>query len=334
MTLIKEAFLEVLRNYKEETKQPIVKNPIALDIRKSLPDLIKHRTGIDESIYRIYGSAGQGNWAEIPWIAILDRDITTSTQEGIYICYLFSADMQKVYLSLAFGWTQYETEYGIKVGQDRILHDVRSLRSFIKSDTRNFETELIDLRSSRTLARGYELGTILNKEYYINDFPDDESFVKDFLELLNIYKEVKDLNYRKLSQADYEEVDAYQEVTISSAGVYDWNTAQKELARLGRKYENKPVAEKVKLAKTLARNPKFARLIKQAAEYKCQICGTKGFEKKNKELYAEAHHLDELAIARIDNPARMICVCPQCHRVIHYGSDEELNLRGKLRITY
>lgn len=37
-----------------------------------------------------------------------------------------------------------------------------------------------------------------------------------------------------------------------------------------------------------------------------------------------AWYKDELAVARIDNPLRMICVCPTCHRILHYGNDASL----------
>ncbi len=56
--------------------------------------------------FKVQGSVGQGNWAKIPWIAIMDTRITTSTQLGEYIVYLFSEDMSSVYLTLAQGVTE------------------------------------------------------------------------------------------------------------------------------------------------------------------------------------------------------------------------------------
>lgn len=49
--------------------------------------------------------------------------------------------------------------------------------------------------------------------------------------------------------------------------------------------------------------------------------------KLNAVRYAEAHHKSELAKTKIDNPNDMICVCPTCHKVIHFGSEEELTRR-------
>jgi hypothetical protein len=54
-------------------------------ITQDLPHLIKQfvsSSGRDAEKYRIYGSVGQLNWtlAYVPWVAILRREITTSTE--------------------------------------------------------------------------------------------------------------------------------------------------------------------------------------------------------------------------------------------------------------
>ncbi|MCH7667332.1 MAG: HNH endonuclease [Acidobacteria bacterium] len=35
--------------------------------------------------------------------------------------------------------------------------------------------------------------------------------------------------------------------------------------------------------------------------------------------YAEVHHHEELAQGGLDVPSNMLCVCPSCHREVHYG---------------
>jgi MrcB-like, N-terminal domain len=80
-------------------------------ITQRLPELLTsfvEETGRDISRYRVYGSVGQPNWtlAYIPWVAILRRDITRSTERGYYVVLLFSQDMQSCFLSLNQGFTQ------------------------------------------------------------------------------------------------------------------------------------------------------------------------------------------------------------------------------------
>tara|TARA_B100001964_G_scaffold141331_1_gene155804 strand:+ start:264 stop:1160 length:897 start_codon:yes stop_codon:yes gene_type:complete len=79
--------------------------------------------------------------------------------------------------------------------------------------------------------------------------------------------------------------------------------------------------KKYRIAKALARNTKLAQLIKEKAQYKCEICGIDGFEKRNGGKYAEVHHKDELGAGGKDLPSNMICVCPTCHRKIHFGKE-------------
>ncbi|MFC2022646.1 hypothetical protein ACFLTL_00645 [Chloroflexota bacterium] len=94
------------------------------------------------------------------------------------------------------------------------------------------------------------------------------------------------------------------------------------------------VKERVKLAKYLSRNPTYSRLVKERAHYVCELCGASPFIQKNGMPFAEAHHLDELAVARIDNPLRMICVCPTCHRIIHFGNEDSIQSRLGLKTKH
>ena len=95
-----------------------------------------------------------------------------------------------------------------------------------------------------------------------------------------------------------------------------------------------PMAQRIRLrrvnAMCMARSRKIARFVKERANYQCEICGQPGFLQTNGELYAEAHHWDEVARFQTDDPGRMCCVCPTCHRVIHFGTDTELNARRRL----
>ena len=51
------------------------------------------------------GSCGAGRWTNYPWIAIYNDEITTTIQRGVYVVYLFSQDMNRVYLTLNQGCT-------------------------------------------------------------------------------------------------------------------------------------------------------------------------------------------------------------------------------------
>jgi MrcB-like, N-terminal domain len=66
-------------------------------------------------------SVGQGNWASVPWIALLNTSVTRSTQEGIYIVFLISHDLGRIFLTLNQGTTNLVRELGQREAQKRML---------------------------------------------------------------------------------------------------------------------------------------------------------------------------------------------------------------------
>jgi MrcB-like, N-terminal domain/AAA domain (dynein-related subfamily) len=57
-------------------------------------------------------SLGKGVWASVPWIAVMDRRVTRSTQEGVYVVFLVSRDLSTVHLTLIQGTTNVVSEHG------------------------------------------------------------------------------------------------------------------------------------------------------------------------------------------------------------------------------
>lgn len=63
---------------------------------------------------------------------------------------------------------------------------------------------------------------------------------------------------------------------------------------------------------------------------KCERCGkTKTFHKANGRQYFEAHHLVPMAMqasfaVNLDVPANVVCLCPECHRLMHHGREDEV----------
>ena len=64
-------------------------------ITKTIPQEISFY--LNDNNYLVNGSVGKGRATKTPWIAILDKEITTSTREGVYIVFLFSSDYKHVY---------------------------------------------------------------------------------------------------------------------------------------------------------------------------------------------------------------------------------------------
>ncbi|MGE2624347.1 MrcB family domain-containing protein, partial [Escherichia coli] len=96
---LREGFLRVMDGYLDAKKGSAKGHKLAELVRKDITTEIKCLPFMNDSKYIVTGSVGQGNWASIPWIAIMNKDITKSTQRGYYIVYLFSEDMKRLYLT-------------------------------------------------------------------------------------------------------------------------------------------------------------------------------------------------------------------------------------------
>ncbi|QHN08080.1 DUF3578 domain-containing protein [Methanothermobacter sp. THM-2] len=197
---LKEKFQKILNEYKNARKGVFTGHPLAKLLRTDLPDELKKI--VPESDYLIKGSAGQGNWAIIPWVAIMDPNITDTTQKGFYIVYLFKEDMEGVYLSLHQGVTEIASTYKDpeKVLKERAV----ALRTHVKDLEYLNEISLGKTR----YAPLYEAGNIIAKYYPSNKLPNDDELVSDLQEFLDIYKKLEPI-YKKIIEDKGEGIDFY-----------------------------------------------------------------------------------------------------------------------------
>lgn len=82
------------------------------------------------------------------------------------------------------------------------------------------------------------------------------------------------------------------------------------------------------------RNEQLAKNALARAQYKCSIDSNhSSFETKNGNQYMEAHHLIPLSKQddfeySLDVDANVVCLCPNCHKKLHYGKDVEDMLKA------
>jgi 5-methylcytosine-specific restriction protein A len=194
-------FLNILDQYSAATLSPLKNNQLAQYIRTDTKEIISSSINLDPQRYRVHGSSGQGQWAVVPWIAIFDLEITNTATHGYYIVYLFTADMQGVYLSLNQGWTYYENEYGGKIGLEKIQEVTLIIQSNLDISEKGFTKEGIFLNvpssyssSTQLQAKGYQFGHIAGKYYSRDKMPNDDVLRKDLLAMLDLYGQLKKQN--------------------------------------------------------------------------------------------------------------------------------------------
>jgi len=138
----------------------------------------------------IKASMGQGNWAAIPWISLLDTRETETTQRGVYCVYLFREDMSGVYFALAQGVTEPKEKYGnVAQVREQLRARARELRQGCEDLTQHGFAldDNIDLRTDAALGKDYEASVIAQKFYATGSVPDDPGLVADLEALLLAY---------------------------------------------------------------------------------------------------------------------------------------------------
>lgn len=188
---LRDSLKKILMEWNEEKKKPFKNNILAEFIRHDFVNSVKIVTEKNKSNYLLKASPGAGNWANIPWLSILDPRITTTTQEGIYPVYLFRSDCKGVYLSLNQGTTNPINKFGRIVAAEK----ARNVSDFLHSKIDGFlkwEKDTLDLAANTSLGKSYEKPNIGFKYYAIDSIPSNEKVVNDLNELLEIYNCVFD----------------------------------------------------------------------------------------------------------------------------------------------
>lgn len=178
---LKQLFEEVMNNYiVAKSSQPFKGSRMGGILRNEIPNAIQKFSFIGGD-FIVKGSCGQGNWAEIPWVAIMHKSVTKTTMEGVYIVYLFSSDMKRLYITLNQGCTKLKDEYGKATAIEKMMSVATSIRD--KLNPKGWKTD-------DNISIGnefYEKGMIFYKLYEKDNIPSDEVLKSDLNDLINIY---------------------------------------------------------------------------------------------------------------------------------------------------
>ncbi|MFB6731034.1 MrcB family domain-containing protein [Bacillus mobilis] len=176
---LREKFLTVLNEYLQARTERFAGHKMGAVVRHEMTTEITRLPFIDHSQYVVTGSVGQGNWAAVPWLAIMNKDITTSTQRGYYIVYLFSEDMERLYLTLAQGVTETTKEEMQKIKEE--IREQIHMSQKVKKDDEIF-------LGTSPKAKGYANSTAAYISYDVNKMPSEKELVEDLEEMLRYYE--------------------------------------------------------------------------------------------------------------------------------------------------
>ena len=138
---------------------------------------------VDERIYKVKGSVGQSSLTGIPWLSVMDKHVTESTQEGFYISYLFSKNAKKLHLSIALGATQFEDLYGANnKTTDKIIQAKNQFVQNFKRHAPEESFETMDLLDEKDTNFTREFSTTMTR---IADYYEGGSFFTKSYDLVN-----------------------------------------------------------------------------------------------------------------------------------------------------
>lgn len=184
--MLKDLFNSVLENYIDGSTKTDKTDPnydiLIHKIPMALGTLFLGRSDL-----LVAGSCGKGQKTDYPWVAIYNKNITSSAQRGLYLVYLFKKDMTGFYISLNQGITYYSETYKRKK-----YEYARKVADYFRNEIGDeyFDKDNIDLGGTPgTLGYGYQETNIISKYYAKGSFT-TEQLEQDLLKILAIYDEL------------------------------------------------------------------------------------------------------------------------------------------------
>ncbi|MGU3473590.1 McrB family protein [Paenibacillus sp. D51F] len=176
---------KIMTSYLSQKKEPFGNNDFGQYVRRQVPAELKQLKFVEKHI-KVQASVGQGVWATVPWIALMDTRLTDSTQKEVYVVYLFAEDMQSVYLTLNQGVTE-PLKKGRVEGYRYLREQVQEIRTIIPLEEM-FKDENIQLGSGG-LGKNYEVSTVAYYRYELNRLPSDVQLYADLANVMDNYEQ-------------------------------------------------------------------------------------------------------------------------------------------------
>ena len=186
-----------------------------IDLSKEWPALFNNQTNKVDEIYKdiknilgtitknsnhqdyikIKATKGLANIPYAPWIGARDVRLADKQSEGYSLVYLYSVDLKRVYLSIAFGTGQFiEVFKPKKEAYQKMRKAASRIQKVFENDLniQNLILDPIDLAATPKEFRqeGYEQSAIFSLSYEINNLPDDTKLLEDYKKMLDFYVDI------------------------------------------------------------------------------------------------------------------------------------------------
>jgi hypothetical protein len=158
-------------------------------------------------------SLGRGEWSKMPWIALMNRNVTTSTQQGFYVVMLITEDLSRIFLTLNQGMANLVKAEGDARAVAILKERAAAYRANVPdlADAGFVLGDGIFLGNDTGRSRKFQPSTIAYVELEASRFPTDEQMQQMLEPLLAAYD--------RLARADNAEMDVLADDSDEAEGV-------------------------------------------------------------------------------------------------------------------
>ena len=161
------------RNSLSPSEIALLENDIPNEIKKFFP----------EEKYITKGSIGMGNLSYCPWVSVMDKNETNTTQKGVYLVFLFSSDLKNIYLSLGQGVTALKKLKLIKENRDKMRNILNLGNKYL--------LHYNDQNLSGPKASSYKAAAIYSHEWNCNDNENCLILLEEYKRAYEAYMQLK-----------------------------------------------------------------------------------------------------------------------------------------------
>ena len=300
---LRAALERIMTSWPSARTQAFAQNPLAVFLRDDAASVIRNVLTAPSGL-AVKGSAGAGQWAFVPWVAVFDNVVTDSATYGYYVVYLFHLTKPIAHLSLNQGATATRTEF-----KDSARGVLTERAALIRRRVSDYSSKLpvtsIDLGSSKPLPGDYEAGHAMGITYTAAELPSDLILAEHLNTAIAAYRA---LTFRGGLDPS---IEAEEEGEAHSPGA---SLVERRRYKMHRRIE---------------RNPRAAKEAKKHHGLRCQAC-TLQFDERYGDLgrgFIEAHHLRPISSLEEGSPTSydvaedFAVLCSNCHRMIHKTTD-------------
>jgi hypothetical protein len=166
------------------------KSPLYRQVVQDIPAILRSWLPAEHrEAFLVQGSTGAGNITSAPWIATFDPRVTRSATEGFYLVYLYAVNLQRLYLSIAFGTTQFRDLFpNVTERHHKLRSAANRLRSLVPLPD-GVRADDIDLAAGPRdrMHIDYEVGSIFAIEYDLAALPDEAVLAADYQKIIALY---------------------------------------------------------------------------------------------------------------------------------------------------